>query len=157
MATSFAFVRLTMQGNKKQAITVETLDLVLEEDNIMNISNALPMYDEVGINQEEKYSFRLVNRGTVNSNYRIKIVEIGTNDNIDKSIIKYGLIKNGEPTIDYLSNINSNILDEGVIPGNNTTFYYDLWLWICDTVTDSTLLNGKAFSYTIEVDVTQDL
>ena len=31
-----------------------------------------------------------------------------------------------EATIDYLSNINGNILDEGIIPGNNTTFYYHL-------------------------------
>ena len=156
MASTYALFLLTMQSSKKQVITAGNLDLILEEDRSINISSAYPMADEVGIIQEEKYSFRLINRGTVKSNYRIKIVEVGT-DNIDKSIIKYGLTKNGETTINYLSNIENGILDEGVIAANKTVFYYDLRLWICETVRDESLLYNKTFTCKIEIDVSQDL
>ena len=79
MSVTYAFINVTLSGTKRQVITAGDLSLVLEEDeNNLTIENALPMYDEVGMVQEEPFTFRLVNNGVTSMSYTIKLVDITT-------------------------------------------------------------------------------
>ena len=89
---TFAFINLTLVGEKRQVITAGTLSLELDEDeNNLTIQNALPMYDEVGMLQDA-FTFRLINNGTTSATYKLKLVEIGTGT-LSKSDVKYGFTK----------------------------------------------------------------
>ena len=54
MSITYAFITQTLTGTKEVVINAGVLDLVLEEENAITISNALPMYDEVGKIQEQE-------------------------------------------------------------------------------------------------------
>ena len=61
IGTTYAFVTRTLTGTKKVTLTAGTLSLVLDEKNEITISDALPMYDAVGMIQEEVFEFDLIN------------------------------------------------------------------------------------------------
>jgi len=83
LSVTYAFINLTLQGTKKQVITAGTLELdLIEDENNITLTNALPMYDEVGMIQEP-FTFRLKNKGTTNVNYTLKLVDI-TNEVVRK-------------------------------------------------------------------------
>ena len=128
MGFSFAFITLTLQGEKKQVITAGVLSLELDEDeNNLTIANALPMYDEVGMIQDA-FTFRLMNLSTTSATYKLKLVEVGTGT-ISTSDVKYGLTKDGETTIGFLSSLTSGVIDSGTIAASPTTIEYELRLW----------------------------
>ena len=52
---TYAFVSQVLTGTKEVVINAGVLDLVLEEENAITISNALPMYDAVGTIQEDVF------------------------------------------------------------------------------------------------------
>ena len=155
MSVTYAFITQVLTGEKQVVINAGVLDLVLEEEDEITISDALPMYDQVGMIQEDVFVFRLVNKTSNPTNYVLKLqeIEIGT---LDKSIVKYGLIKEGEKTIDLVSNIMNDVIDEGRISGNDT-INYELRLWIDSTVTDQTTISGKSLSYMLKVDASQKI
>ena len=73
---TYAFINLTLLGNKRQVITAGILSLqLLEDENNLTIQNALPMYDEVGMIQDP-FTFRLINNGTATAKYKLKLVDI---------------------------------------------------------------------------------
>ena len=51
MSITYAFVNQVLTGTKEVVVSAGVLDLVLEEENAITISNAYPMYDEVGMIQ----------------------------------------------------------------------------------------------------------
>ena len=61
LGASFAFWTIQMQGSRKHIIKAVDMNVTLEEDNDgILISDAVPMYDEVGLIQDNAYQFRLV-------------------------------------------------------------------------------------------------
>jgi len=151
---SYAFINLTLQGTKRQVIEAGTLSLELDEDdNNLTIQNALPMYDDVGMIQEA-FTFRLINKGTTSANYKVKLVEIGTGT-LEKTDVKYGLVKDGVKTIGLLSDIKEGVIDSGTIGASPETIEYSLRLWIKDDVTDNETISGKSLSYRVDVEVGQ--
>ncbi len=157
LSVTYAFINVTLSGTKRQVITAGDLSLVLEEDeNNLTIENALPMYDEVG-KLQEAFTFRLVNNGTSNMNYTIKLVDITTNaDKLSTSDVKYYLTKEGRGTPALLSSLEDGVIDSGTIT-EKQTINYTLRLWIRDGVTDNTAISGKSLSYRIDVDATQEV
>jgi len=154
LSVTYAFINLTLQGTKKQVITAGTLELdLLEDDNNITLTDALPMYDEVGMIQEP-FTFRLINNGDNPVNYRLKLVDITTGNKLSKSIVKYGLTKEKTDTINFLSTLTSGVIDEGVINGKET-INYKLRLWIDADVTDNNKISGKSLKYRIEVEAGQ--
>ena len=153
MSVTYAFITQTLTGTKQVVINAGVLDLVLEEENEITISDALPMYDEVGMIQEEVYLFKLVNKTANSTNYVLKLQEIQTGT-LDKSIVKYGLIKDGKKKIDFVSNIVDGIIDEGIIKGNDTIEYL-LRLWIDASVTNEVALVQKSLSFRLNVVASQ--
>ena len=157
LSATYAFINVTLSGTKRQVITAGDLSLVLEEDeNNLTIENALPMYDEVG-KLQEAFTFRLVNNGTSNMNYTIKLVDITTNtDKLSTSDVKYYLTKEGSGSPALLSSLSDGVIDSGIISGEQT-INYTLRLWIRDGVTDNSAISGKSLSYRIDVDATQEV
>ena len=48
LSVTYAFINVTINGTRRQVITVGNLDIDLEEDDNFTIDNTLPVYDEVG-------------------------------------------------------------------------------------------------------------
>ncbi len=164
LSVTYAFINLTLSGNKKQIITVGNLRLELEEnENNFTITNALPMYDEVGLMQEKGFTFDLINEGDKKTGYVLKLEEIEKEgveeeNKLSESIVRYGLIKGKETKINYISDIKEKdyAIDEGEIKGKET-ISYELKLWIAHEVTDNTLIKDKSLSYRIKVEATQEI
>ena len=77
------------------------------------------------------------------TNYILKLTDITTGDKLDKSIVKYGLTKNGVGQPALLSTLpEDGTIDSGVI-GDKETIEYSLRLWIKDDVTDITEIQNK--------------
>ena len=253
MSVTYAFITQTLTGTKEVVINAGVLDLVLEEENAITISDALPMYDEVGMIQEDVFVFRLVNNGSAPVNYKLKLVDVTPQtmerkcsdygeitldapaecrktiypdelrqealsfcQQIDSSIttesqclatmqsnslpfitfeefidflieanivedtrnlaetypdnyatidfprlatsyVKYGLTKDGETQIALLSSLTNGVIDSGTIDGNQTTYNYELRLWIRDTVTNNSSIEGRSLSFKIAVEIEQQV
>ena len=99
------------------------------------------MYDEVGMIQEDVFVFRLVNKTSNPTDYVLKIQEIQTGT-LNKSDVKYGLIKDGITTIDLVSNIADGVIDGGTIAGSDI-IDYELRLWIDSSITEISQVQGK--------------
>ncbi len=152
--TTYAFINFTITGSKKQIVNAGNLDLVLDEDeNNLYIENALPMYDEVGMIQEA-FTFRVTNKTSMDTAYILKLEEITVGEPLAHEDVKYGLTKNKETTIDFVSNIVDNVIDEGIILGNET-IEYELRLWIRDTLEDETLIQGKNMGFKLSLRMSQ--
>ncbi len=151
---SFAFINLTIFGSKQQVVNAGNLDLVLDEDeNNLYIENALPMYDEVGMIQEA-FTFRITNKTSMDTAYVLKLEEITVGEPLAREDVKYGLTKNKETTIDFVSNIVDNVIDEGVILGNET-IEYELRLWIRDTLEEESSIQGKSMMFKMSLRMSQ--
>jgi len=147
---------LTLQGTKKQVITAGNLELdLIEDENNITLTNALPMYDEMGMIQEP-FTFRLKNKGTTDINYTLKLVDITTGDKLETSDVKYYLTKDGTGSPALLSNLTDGQVDSGTIAGNQT-IEYTLRLWIDASVTENSRISGKSLSYRIDVEVSQKI
>ena len=151
VGTTYAFITQTLSGSKKVTITAGTLSLVLNEGNAITISDALPMYDQVGMIQEKSFNFSLANNTSNDTNYVLKLVKIDSANELSPSIVKYYLTKEGVGQPKLLSSLTEGIVDTGTIVGNDT-IDYTLRLWIDSEVTDQTLISGKSLSYRIDVE-----
>ena len=151
ISVTYAFITQTLSGSKKVTITAGTLSLVLNEGNAITISDALPMYDQVGMIQEKVFNFSLANNTSNDTDYTLKLVKIDSANELQTSIVKYYLTKEGVGQPALLSSLTDGIVDTGTIVGNDT-IDYTLRLWIDSEVTDQTLITGKSLSYRIDVE-----
>ena len=157
IGTTYAFVTRTLTGTKKVTLTAGTLSLVLDEKNEITISDALPMYDAVGMIQEEVFKFRLVNKTNNPTNYILKMTKIVATNEIDPSDVKYYLTKEGVGQPKLLSSLPlDGTVDSGTIAGSDT-IDYTLRLWINSAVTDEAAISGKTLSYRIDAEASQEI
>jgi len=127
------------------------LQIELEEEQELILENAMPMYDDVGMLQDS-FDFRLVNYGKQGANYVVKLADITTDEKLDTSIVKYGLTKEEQNRINYLSSIEDSVIDVGFIK-ENQIIHYSLRLWIDSSVEDEELIKDKSLKYRIEVEL----
>jgi len=151
LSISYAFINQTVFGIKRHMITSGNLKIELEEEKELTIENAMPIYDEVGMIQES-FNFRLVNYNKHGASYIVKLVDITAGEKLDAHLVKYGLIKEENQRIDYLSNIEDDIIDVGFIHGYET-IHYSLRLWIDANVEDENLIKDKSLRYRVEVEL----
>ena len=157
MSITYAFVNQVLTGTKEVVVSAGVLDLVLEEENAITISNAYPMYDEVGMIQEEVFKFRLVNKTNNPTNYILKMTKIVATNEIDPSDVKYYLTKEGVGQPKLLSSLPvDGTVDSGKIEGKDT-IDYTLRLWIDSSVTDEERVSGKSLSYKIDAEASQEI
>ena len=151
MSVTYAFIMQTLTGTKKVTITAGTLSLVLDEKNEITISDALPMYDEVGMIQDKVFVFDLINNTANDTDYVLKLQKVSTSNELSESDVKYYLTKEGVGTPALLSSLTDGVIDEGTITGGDT-INYSLRLWIRDGVTDQATIAGKSLSYKLVVE-----
>ncbi len=153
MSITYAFINLTLTGTKKQIIRAGELSLELKEQNAITITDALPMYDEVGLLQPS-FNFQLVNNGKNKVDYAIKLIDITEGERLSPNIIRYGLTKNSITRKKYLKDIQERVIDSGTIEGQKTN-EYELRLWIDSEVTKNEQISGKSLKFRIDVEAGQ--
>jgi len=86
---SYAFVKFTLFGNKKQVITSGNLSLLITNEVELNLSDAYPVADEVGMIGTPA-SFDLVNKTSTDTNYQLYLEDITDNTlkKLDYDIVK---------------------------------------------------------------------
>ena len=161
MTSSFAWLNISIKGEKINILKAGDLSLILDETSSegINIEGAVPVSDEKGLSQEG-YTFKLVNNGTVAANYIITLddLEIETSEErMSDDILKYSLTKNGvEGSNVFLPSIkvnNKRVVDRGVIDAK-TTNTYTLKLWMDYDTTNEGM--NKIFAAKLNVDVEQE-
>ena len=156
LSVTYAFINMSLTGTKRQVLTSGTLSLELQEDeNNLTITDAMPMYDEVGMIQDA-FTFRLINDSKVDVKYVLKLEEISVEGGLLREDVKYGLKKNQEIKIDLVSNIVENVIDEGTIRGEEA-IDYELRLWIKEEVTDISGIKNKAMRFRINIESQQEI
>jgi len=156
LSVTYAFINFTLKGEKKQDVIVGNLQLdLIEDENNITLTNALPMYDQVGMLQSP-FTFRLVNKTEISTNYILKLVDITTGEKLQTSDVKYYLTKDGTGVPDLLSTLTNGQVDSGTISGNQT-IEYTLRLWIDASVTENSRILGKSLSYRIDVEASQKI
>ena len=158
---SYAWLQITLSGDKKNTVTVGTLSLKLDDKfgEGINIENAVPLSDESGL-KTKSYKFELENNGTILSNYTIYLDDLDLEEGkvrLPDKYVKYTLIKNGkESSPALLSTIGSNpnrVLDSNKLQvGEKNT--YELKIWI-DSSADNSIM-GMTFLTKIRVEASQE-
>ncbi len=145
ITVSYALFSENFLGIEENEISTGTLSLTLTDENPINLSNAVPVDDSVGLSSTP-YTFTVTNDGTVSSRYQISIVdhtesydETGSHESrIGWNYIKYSYI-NETASVPALLSSNNGVLFEDVI-GPKESKSYDLRMWI-DYATDATQMN----------------
>ena len=111
LSVTYAFINVRLAGEKKQVIRAGELSLELEEDeNNLTITNALPMYDDVGMIQAP-FTFRLMNNGDEVVQYVLKLVKIKQENELAENLVRFHLIKdkNISSKVRSLAELNGSI------------------------------------------------
>ncbi len=158
---SYAWLQITLTGDKKNTVTVGTLSLKLDDkaSEGIDIDNAVPLSDETGL-KTKSYKFELENNGTIVSNYTVYLDDLELEEGkvrLPDQYVKYTLIKNGKessPALLSTTGTNPNrILDSGKLKvGEKNT--YELKVWI-DSNADNSIM-GMTFLTKIRVEATQE-
>ena len=161
IGVSYAWLQITLTGDKKNTITVGTLSLKLDDkaSEGIDIDNAVPISDESGL-KTKSYKFELENNGTIVSNYTVYLDDLELEEGkvrLPDQYVKYTLIKNGEessPALLSTTGTNPNrILDSGKLKvGEKNT--YELKIWI-DSSADNSIM-GMTFLTKIRVEASQE-
>lgn len=150
---AYAFLDITLMGTKTQAITAGNLKLFLDEGEAIQIQDALPMFDEVGMIQKP-FTFRLVNETVYNTRYVLKLEDVTTGNKLDTNILRYGFTKQDITTIASISELSDYVLDRGIIYGEQS-IEYAFRLWIDSDVEDEELIRDKSLSFRLLVEEAQ--
>ena len=162
---SYAIWSQLIEGKTKNVITTAKLDINFQnEENEINIKNAVPVSDSTGINSND-YVFELKNTGTIDSNYRLSLVydeDKYEEDNCQDKKLEFSNIKyvikeasnneNNANNIEILSEDNGNIYEGEISPGEVKKFSLKLWI---KSDADNSII-GKHFHGTVKVEAIQN-
>ncbi len=162
---SYAIWSQLIEGKTKNVITTAKLDINFQnEENEINIKNAVPVSDSTGINSND-YVFELKNTGTIKANYRLAIIEDEkiyeedkcSDKKLELSNIKYVIKEasdneNNANNIEILSEDNGNIYEGEISPGEVKKFSLKLWI---KSDADNSII-GKHFHGTVKVEAIQN-
>ena len=120
IALTYAWLRITLHGEKKVSIVGNKLELVLDETNEgIQIENAVPVKDEQG-KEVEAYTFTLENKGNKKIDYSVYLdtdkdamKECVDCQELSEKDIRYELTINKLPIVETLDS--SRLLDKGTI------------------------------------------
>lgn len=131
---TFAAFSYADEGDVDNVVTLGTLELTLNQGNVINLSDTYPLTDSEGL-ATTGYSFTLENTGTADVNYKIYLdnVAIDSPDvKLDDKYLKYSLDKDASKgSASYLTSLGgdgSRILDQGVI-SKDVSINYVLRVW----------------------------
>lgn len=159
LASTYAWLLISLSGTKSNNVVVGTLSLKLEDDITEGIylENATPVSDETGL-RYAPYTFSLTNDGNIPSNYVIYLDNEEITEGLTRmndEYVRYNLVKNGNAGANGLlsSTIKngSKVLDEGTLQVGDTNTY-DLRLWIDKNVDNSVMTTMFAGRIRVEAE-----
>lgn len=136
IGSSYAYLTYVSKTNNTVTINAGTLALVFQnETNTINIQNAVPVKDSVGLEQQQEYSFDIKNNGSIPASYKITLQNTcQTSSQIDLCIpdeyIKVGLkIGSNDYKVVERNAKNEYILDTGSLQkGAYNNYKMKIWL-----------------------------
>ncbi len=155
---SYAWLHVTLRGEKKVSIVGNKLELMLDETNEgIQIEDAVPVKDEQG-KEVEAYTFTLENKGNKKIDYSIYLdtdseamKECSNCQELEEKDIRYELKKDNLYNTETLDS--SRLLDKGTI-GGTEKISYELKIWLnYDADNDA---QGKVFYGKIRVEGVQN-
>ena len=128
LGTTYGFLSSLNIGKNKTEIVSGTLTIEYEDNNVINLSNASPLTDEVGMNLTP-YIFTVKNTGSLDGKYNISLEEKEGNT-LDKRYIKYSIKEgNGEwSTPTYLNTGLMLTSNKVITSGDEITYQIKMWL-----------------------------
>ncbi len=164
IGVSYAWLRTIIYGNKDVKITVDNIDLVLNEENDgIQLVNVIPTYDEDGKNGNP-YKFSLENKSRIDLYYTISLIDDeealsncettdGSNcELLDPRDVRYE-IKMGDRTFTG-SLSDSSIISYGII-NSLETVDCELKVWLNINATNEAM--GKVYLGKLKVFATQQV
>lgn len=134
IAGTYAILRISVDGGRKNIITAGDLSLELKEgNNKISVSNAYPMTDEEG-EATTDYSFTLKNDGDIPSIYTISLKDLNIDDGKTRMKDEYVKCKiqiTGNKTEEKIIKLSElgRVLDSGTLDVNKSN-HYKLQLWM---------------------------
>ncbi len=169
---TYAYILEARLGSTQPYVTTGVLNITYtNEQNVINLTGALPQDDELG-SSGTPYSFTLSNNTDIAVNYNFKLKTVCctalvngqcTDDVISPTILKYKLIDIDNSTNKVAENPSLNMLETrkilGEANGANSTDSYQLYVWISASATNSDLFTnnvGKKYCAKLEADAEQE-
>ena len=153
MGTSYALLRNNQVSTNPYTMNVGLLEVFFKTGTQnLNLSNAYPMTDEEGMNQEDELIFTIKNTGQLKANYSVYIEETSTNPSF-ASVIRYANQRNTNEYSDIKTLSENNYIekDNVIDVGEEVTYKVKMWL---DYDADNTYMN-KTFSAKLMVTANQ--
>ena len=132
---SYAIFSGTQTAEESQIVKLGNLEVVLNEPSTGIDLGLSPLSDVDGLLQEEVYTFTVENKGSVNSMYKVLIIDDETSKAsysgtlLSKDIIRVGLEINGEEQGPYkLSELNELLNEKEIKSGKKDTYKLRLWI-----------------------------
>ena len=153
---SYAFLTTVLTGEKQQVIKAGVLSLNLDDTTSegINITDAYPMSDSDGMNQDIKFTFSLTNEGTIDSMYTIYLEDDDIDEGdvrLDASNVRYNLTK--DTVASSAASIPTNrVIDQGTI-SKGDTIQYELRLWLKEDMPGD--VEGQVFSVKLAIEASQ--
>ncbi len=161
LGCSYAFLTLSLAGEKTNNIVVGNLSLKLGENTAegIDLKNAYPVSDETGLTYQP-YSFNITNTGNIDSAYTIYLddekLDSKDEKRMNEAYVKYSLVKNGvrndAKKLTAIKTDLGRVLDTGILSVGQTN-EYDLRLWI-DISADNEVMKS-VFSGRIRIEAEQ--
>lgn len=155
LGLSYAWLRISLSGDKSNVIKSGTLSLYLDESMTegIQVENAIPTSIEMAL-KEEPYHFKVVNDGSINAEYSLYLNNEGTVTNV--SMFNYALMREDKIiAIDKLNKITGSAnVKKAITIGTirpKETADYKLYLWV-----DANYKKGTpSFIGRLEINATQ--
>ncbi len=167
---SYAWLHLSLEGEKSHKIVAGELSLLLDETSVegINLENAVPEYDTDGIDHDA-YTFTLTNNGSISSEYTIFLDDLPLQSaevRLPDEVLRYQLsidqVANDIEALPTLHKVGYDlpsghtgpvrVLDSGTLAPNETKSY-EFHVWIGDEFGNEVM--GKVFRAKLRIVDTQ--
>ena len=134
--SSYAYLTYVSKTENSVTINAGTLALVFQnEENVISLTNAVPVKDSVGLQSDKEYSFDVKNTGTLPAKYTITLDDICTTGNgvdvcMPDEYIKVGIkVGNKAYKVVERNDKNEYVIETGSLDANEVQSYkMKIWL-----------------------------
>lgn len=156
---SYAWITVTISGEKEYIVRAGTLDLVLDESsNGLLLEDEVPVEDKVGL-ASEGATFSVRNNGKSDACYKIYMDDLELEEGqtrVEDRFIKYSLEKNGKlgaaTKLSSSGSVPERIIDEEEVRGGDTVSY-TLRLWF--SADENGDFGGQIFKGKLRIEAVQ--
>lgn len=149
---SYALIQRVLVGTNTYSMRTGNFLVEFGETQEITLSNQVPVYDNVGMNTGDEFSFSVTNNGNYVSSYSIKIEDLSTDDL--SSVIRYAVNYGNGYSYDNIHALVNNkyiIQNKSLEVGGTDSYSLRFWL---DIDASEEYIN-KVFSAKVVVESTQ--